>query len=65
MRLFMVGFGPLRGMIGMRMIKPDDVFPPLAPFALNSDQFPRIDVIPVVSRVGSGVAAARGRGHKF
>src|SRR2546421_3133888 len=45
------------------MIKTDNIFSALAAFALDPNQFPRIDIISIVSRVGAGVAAPRGRGH--
>lgn len=48
---------PSRGMIGMRVIEPDDIFPSFPAVALNADKFLRIDVIPVVRRVFPCVSA--------
>lgn len=55
--LFVIGFRPLGGMIGMGMVETDDVFSAVAAFALDADQFFRIDVVAVVSGIGAGVAA--------
>jgi hypothetical protein len=52
-------------MVRVRVIEADDILPPLAPFALDPNQFPRVDVVPVVGRVGACIAAARGRGNKL
>ena len=41
----------------MRVIEPDDVFPPFPALTLNADQLLRIDVIPVVRRVFPCVSA--------
>jgi hypothetical protein len=41
------------------MIKPDNILSALASFALNAYQFPRVDVVPVMRRVGPCVAATR------
>src|SRR5580700_4189731 len=46
-------------MIGVRVIKPDDIQILLAAFALDADEFPGIDVIAVVGRVRARIAAAR------
>ena len=51
-----VGFRQVRrrppgGMVRMRMIEADDIFSALAAFALDGDQFLRIDVVAVVRRV--------------
>jgi len=58
-----VGRGPLGGMVGMGMIEADDVLAAATAFTLDSHQFLGIDVVAVVRRIGSGVAAARSRGH--
>ena len=58
MGLFVVGFRPLRRVIGMGVVEADDVFSALAAFALNAHQFLGIDVVAIVSRVGARVAAA-------
>jgi len=45
-------------MVGVGVIEADDVLAALAPFALNADEFLRIDVVAVVRRVVARVAAA-------
>src|ERR1700759_620167 len=45
-------------MVRMGVVEADDVEVALPRLALNADEFLRGDVVPVVSRVGSGVAAA-------
>src|ERR1700722_7641597 len=50
-------------MIGVRVVEADNVFSALAPFALDAHQFARIDVVTVLWRVSTSIAAARGRGH--
>src|ERR1700679_1673161 len=64
-----VGLGPLRGMVGVRVVKADDVQAEATRLALNFDQLLRGDVVAVVRGVGAGVASAddlldviRGRG---
>ena len=57
-RLFVISLRPLGWMIWMGVIKTHNVFPPVATFTLDSHQFLRIDVVAIVSRVGTGVAAA-------
>src|SRR5258708_6263537 len=64
-----VGFGeicgrPAGGMIGVGMVEADNVFAAFTAFALNAHQFAGIDVVAVLRRVRTGVAAARGRGHR-
>ena len=59
MRLREVGCRPLRGVVRMGVIKADNILATLAAFALNANQFPRIDVVAVVGRVLARVAAAR------
>ena len=56
-----IGLRPSRGMIGMRVVEADDVFAALPAFALDADQFARIDVIAVLRRIGSSIAAAGDR----
>src|SRR5580692_8144637 len=45
-------------MVGMRVIEADDVLAALAAFALNADEFFRIDAVAVVWRIFAHVAAA-------
>jgi hypothetical protein len=56
--LFVVGFRPLRRMIGMGVVEADDIFSALAAFALDAHQFLGIDVVAIVSGIGARVAAA-------
>ena len=58
-----IGWRPLGGMVGMGVVEADDIFSAVAAFALDANQFARIDVVAVVRRVGPSVAAARRRGH--
>ena len=58
-----VGRRPLGGMVGMGMIEAHDVLAAAPAFALDSHQLPGINVVAVVRGIGSGVAAARSRGH--
>ena len=51
-----VGCGPLCGVVGGGMVEADDVFAALAAFALDADEFFRVDVVAVVGRIGAGVA---------
>ena len=53
-----VGLRPQRGVIGMGMIKPDNVEATVACVSLSSDQFARIDAIAIVGRVDARVGAA-------
>jgi hypothetical protein len=50
-------------MIGMGMIEAENIFLALATFALNTHQFPRIDVVTVVRRICACVGAWSGGGH--
>lgn len=63
-----VGFGeigrrPAGWMVGMGMVEADDILAALAAFALDVDQFARIDVVAVLRRIGARVSAARGGSH--
>src|SRR5450755_688111 len=58
MRLGKIGARPLGGMVGMRMIKPNNVIARCACFPLDAHQFGWADVITVMRRIRSGVAAA-------
>src|SRR6185437_16846759 len=58
------GRRPLSGMVRMGVIKPDDIFAALAPFPLNANEFPGIDVVPVVGGIGTRVARARYGSHR-
>ena len=51
MRLRKIGFRPLCGMVGVRVVEANDLFLALAPLALNPDQFFRVDAFPYL---GSG-----------
>src|ERR1700722_4986748 len=51
-----VGLGPLRGVIGVRVVEADDVEPKAASLTLNPDQLMWGDVVTVVRRVSAGVA---------
>src|SRR5271167_3431512 len=50
MRLSQISLRPARRMVGMRVVKPDNVFAALAAFALDANQFPGINVIAVLRR---------------
>src|SRR5580658_5640830 len=50
-------------MIRVGMIEANNILTALAPLALNAHEFTRIDVVPVLRRIGAGVAAACCRGH--
>ena len=52
---------PLCRMVRMRMIKADDVLSALAAFPLDANQFARIDVIAVLRRIRTRVAATSDR----
>src|SRR4029077_11055645 len=56
-----VGLRPLRGMVGVRVVEADDVFVAGAAFALDADQFLRVNAVAVLRGVGAGIAAAGGR----
>src|SRR5262249_42982975 len=58
-----IGLRPAGGGIRVRMIEAHNVFPALAPFALNAHQLLGIYVIAIVGRIVAGVSAARRRGH--
>src|SRR5882724_6497564 len=62
-RLRQIGLRPLSGMVRMRVIETDDVLAVLAAVALDANQFLRIDVVAVVSGIGSRVAGPRHRSH--
>jgi hypothetical protein len=47
-------------MVRMGMIEADDILAALAALALNANQFPGIDVVAVLRRIGSRVSATRG-----
>src|SRR5690349_20108219 len=49
-------------MVGVRVIKADDIFPALAAFALDADQLAGINAIAVMGRVAARVAATHDRG---
>ena len=49
---------PARRMVGMRMIEPDDVLSALPAFPLDANQFAWIDVIAILRRIRTRVAAA-------
>ena len=51
MGLFHIRFRPLRRMVGMRMIKADDIQPATPCLLLDADQLLRRDVVAIVSRV--------------
>src|SRR2546421_10428760 len=48
-------------MIGVRVIEANDILSPLPPFPLNAHQLARIDVIAILRRVGTSIAAAHSR----
>jgi hypothetical protein len=50
-------------MVGMGVVKTNDVFAALAAFALNPHQLLGIDVVAVVGGIGASIAAAGNRGH--
>src|SRR5580700_3535254 len=54
-----VGLRPLGRMIGMRVIKTDNVFAALSALPLNANEFSWIDVVTVLWRVAARVSAAR------
>lgn len=58
MRFRKIGLGPLRGMIGMGMIKPDDLHALLRRLPLRRDQLFGINVVTILWSVGAGVATA-------
>ena len=62
MRLGQVGCRPHRRMIGMGMIKADNIRSELAAFPLDTDQFPGIYVEAIVRRVIPRIATAGDRG---
>src|SRR5437762_1377854 len=64
MRLREIASRPARRMIGMRVIKPDNIFTSLPSFPLNTDQLARINVVTVLWRVRASISAARNRCHR-
>jgi hypothetical protein len=50
-------------MVGMRMIETDDVFAALAALALNLHQLARVDVVAVLRRIRTGIAATNRVSH--
>src|SRR5262245_29200986 len=58
-----VGLRPLRRMIGVRMVKADDVLVALAGLTLDVHELLGIDVVAVLRRVGTGVAGAGKRSY--
>src|SRR5215472_12780883 len=48
-------------MVRVRMIKPDDIFSPLAALSLDVNQLARIDVVPVPRRIIPRISAGRYR----
>ena len=56
-----VGLRPAGGMVGMGMIEADNLFIALAAFALNANQFFRIDAVTVLRRISAGISGARDR----
>src|SRR5664279_3184643 len=62
-RLLEIGWRPARGMIGMSVVKANNVEPACARVTLDMHQFARIDFIAVLRRVGPRVAAAHARAH--
>src|SRR5579872_1602147 len=63
MRLGKVGGRPVRRVVGMRMIKADDVFAPLTALPLNADQLLRIDVVTILWRIIARIATTCNRGY--
>lgn len=53
-----IGLGPLRGMIGMGVIKPDDLRALLGRLPLRRDQLFGINVVTILRPVVAGVATA-------
>src|SRR5579864_2462185 len=52
-----ISLRPARGMVGMRVIEPDNVFSALPALPLNPHQFAGIDVIAILRRVSARVSA--------
>ena len=58
-----IGLGPMRRMIGMGMVEAHDLQSRVPSLTLNAHQFLRSNVIAIVRRVGTGVAATDRFGH--
>lgn len=63
MCLLVIGLRPPRRVIRMRMIETDDVLAAVPSLSLDANQFLGIDIVTIVSGVGSRVAATRRTVH--